>query len=227
MSPTEMFFCSLYHLPRGWRLGTKCLIHSRHQSLTTCCTNWYRFLGFEVTFMYWGSRQRLPGRNKSLHVIGCCKLSSVEGHKGLELTQEVIWANTVLYSSSLRTCCRTILFNTSLTLFAIASTTPLWWLALGVLNVHLIPLSLQKSRSSSLSSWFLYHRCNILLISLAAPTKFLPLSLRMCDGWPYKLMNRRSPNRNLSVDKSVISSTWTALDEEQLNIVPYTFNCAR
>lgn len=61
-----------------------------------------------------------------------------------------------------------------------------------------------------------------LVISLCAPTKFLPLSLWISVGHPLRLENRLNAARKAAVVKSMIISRCTVFVEKQTNNARYT-----
>ena len=80
----------------------------------------------------------------------------------------------------------------------------------GGLNLHSISVIVRK-----FSTFVWSHMLNLSLSSVAAPTKFVPLS-DFTFTWPLLEMKRRSERINESVDKSPASSRWTALVVKQV-----------
>ena len=91
----------------------------------------------------------------------------------------------------------------------------------GGLKVQVHPRSLRYL--SMLLTSRLEEGCN----SLAAPTKFVPRSERMCLTGPLMAMKRQKALMKQEVSIDSITSIWTALMDRQVNIIAQRFPCAR
>ena len=74
------------------------------------------------------------------------------------------------------------------------------------LNLHSMSLIVRK-----FSTFVWSNMLNLSLSSVAAPTKFVPLSDFVIFTWPLLKMKRRSERINESVDKPPVSYRWRAL----------------
>ena len=74
------------------------------------------------------------------------------------------------------------------------------------LNLHSMSLIVRK-----VSTFVWSNMLNLSLSSVAAPTKFVPLSDFIIFTWSLLKMKRRSERKNESVDKPPVSYRWRAL----------------
>ena len=148
--------------------------------------------------------------------------ASGKGVNGLELRQASICVSTVVISSKVNFVTPTTFFRCFLKLFTAAShKPPKCGACLGV-NFHLMLKVVQKSEGSFCESFCLKNDFNS-PSSLAAPTKLVPWSIHITDGFPLLAINRRRVAMNEAVVKSDTYSKCTALVAKHTKTATYDF----
>lgn len=131
-------------------------------------------------------------------------------------------SHKIVCSPSSNICCFNRGLSTFLTVLIRHSLTPTWWIAAGVLNIHLTCLF-------SMDSWILdwSRSFKASFNSLSGPIKLVQLSDQRTDTCPLLLKKRRRALIHELVSSECATSMWTALLVKHVKSTPYLFALPR
>ena len=228
ISPTSKFCLVWFHFCQVWSVANTSFLHRAQNLVDKCWTHQHCFLQHMSSF--W----KVPGGGMTTLVF---ELSSCIGLNGIILLiwpmdSQVIGQELIIPSISTNNVRRDSLLRLSPWFLSIAermlladriyrSHTPPMLLAMGGLRFQLIhspPNSIKKSLIlfSSISP-------NAFFSSMLAPTKLVPLSLRIMLTFPRLLIKHLSAWMKLPVVKLLVTSMCTALLDKHVNMTPYLF----
>ena len=216
-SPISRFLRESSHFWRSWRLGRYSVSHRRQNKSA-------KYWTWRQRFLYTSCFTKTPGgswgpERRSSRWFGVSGLGSLGSSESFVMGRLFTMLSTVHMrvhkASSSRACCFTIPRNTSRMVLIWRSQTPPIWDAAGGLKSHSTSFCCRKV---CILAWF--HSAMDRRSSASAPTKLVPLSLRIMSGFPLRAMNRCKAFRNESVVRLCVTSMCMALVTRQVKTHP-------